>query len=147
MPNWKIKTLVWVLVAIFYSGLLQAQVPLTLQESTTEVSLNGQALYYYKDAKAGLNFNQILTQEFKPVNRNRNNFGASSSVFWFRFRLKNVHQFQKDWRLEIDHPLLDHIHFYYQENKTWKKIEMGDLLPFKQRPIYSRNFVVPLSIT
>ncbi|HAS40203.1 MAG TPA: serine/threonine protein kinase [Microscillaceae bacterium] len=147
MPHWKTKIFAWIVFVFSYSSLLQAQTPLLLHKQSSGIALNGQTLYYYEDVAGNLSFEEVQTRTFGPVMRKRNSFGSSSSVFWFRFKLKNTSKNQRDWRLEVGHPLLDHIQLYIQQGKNWKKLTMGDNLPFDQRPIYSRNFVVPLKLT
>ncbi|OJJ20957.1 hypothetical protein BKI52_10280 [marine bacterium AO1-C] len=147
MPHWKMKVFAWVVFVFSYTGLLHAQTPLLLNTQSSGIELNGQTLSYYEDATGKLSFSQIQTQQFNPVTRKRNSFGSSSSVFWFRFQLKNVDNTHKKWWLEIGHPLLDHIQLYTRQNKAWKKRTMGDMLPFNERPVYSRNFVVPIEFT
>jgi len=147
MPYWKTKIFAWVVFVFSYAGLLQAQTPLLLRKQSSGLELNDKNLYYYEDTAGKLSFEEARTQQFDPVTHNQNNFGSSASVFWFRLHLKNTSPTQKRWWLEIGHPLLDHIQFYSRQDKGWKKSTMGDLLPFNQRPIYSRNFVIPLILT
>ncbi len=147
MPHCKTKIFAWVVFVLLHSGWLQAQTPLLLHQQSLGVKLNNQALYYYEDATGKRSFEEVQAQSFVPVTRKNNRFGYSASVFWFRFKLKNAHQTQRKWWLEIGYPILDKIQLYTQKGQNWAQLPLGDELPFHQRPIYSRNFVVPLQLT
>ena len=115
---------------------------------TTEVSfINKHRLYFFEDKIGNINFKQAQKQSFAPVTSPNNSFGFSQSSFWFRFKLQNPNTSQTDWMLEVPYPLLDYLDFYYQKEGVWKKIALGDLVPFEQRPFYSHNFVIPLKVS
>ncbi|OJJ13985.1 hypothetical protein BKI52_44775 [marine bacterium AO1-C] len=122
----------------------QAQTTQTLKPSTKSVYLTNQSLYYLEDKESNLSFEQVRTKTFKPLNKKSNSFGLSTSTYWVKFTLKDISSGQNKWLFELGHPLLDYIDFYIPTNNNWKKMKLGDMLPFHQRPIKSRLFVVPL---
>ena len=139
-----LNTFLWFLMAL--PILAPAQVTQVLKSKVVSYFLTQDKLYYLEDVNGKLNFDQVQKQSFSPVTKNANNFGASSSVFWFRFKLQNPAPASKhiNWLLELAHPLLDQVDFYIPQKQGWKKMILGDHLPFGQRPIHSRHFVIPL---
>ena len=75
-------------------------------------------------------------------NRGTLNFGYSKSAYWLRFAVEAMPEAPRDWFLEISYPTLDHVDVYY-EGKRWA---LSDQLPYAERPIDHRNYVVPLGI-
>ncbi|OJJ13984.1 hypothetical protein BKI52_44770 [marine bacterium AO1-C] len=128
------------------SFISQAQIPQRLTQQVATTFIGNAHLHYFEDTKGDVTFAQVQQMKFAPVQRANNSFGFSKHSFWFRFKLQNTQQGQTDWMLEINNPLLDYLDFYYKQGNVWKKISMGDLLPFDQRPFYSHNFVIPLKI-
>ncbi len=126
-----------------------AQTPQVLEQEVSSYFLTKDKLYYFEDPQGQFSFEQVRQKSFKPVTQNANSFGVSSSVFWLRFELKNTipSSEQSPWLMELAHPLLDNIEFYIPQKQGWKKMVLGDHLPFSQRPIHSRHFVVPLKFT
>ncbi|OJJ13986.1 hypothetical protein BKI52_44780 [marine bacterium AO1-C] len=129
--------------------LTTAQVTQTLVPEASSYFLTKDKLYYLEDADGKLSFEQVQQKTFSPVTKNANNFGVSASAFWFRFKLQNPSAGSKgiDWLMELAHPLLDQVALYIPQKKGWKKMMLGDHLPFGQRPIHSRHFVIPLDFT
>jgi diguanylate cyclase (GGDEF)-like protein len=76
-------------------------------------------------------------------------FGYSSSVYWFRFNVTNSSVGDVSHLLEIAYPVLDDIKIwvYDEHRQLLEQIHLGDKIPFAQREIQHRNFVVPLAIS
>lgn len=71
--------------------------------------------------------------------------GFTNSAYWVRFSVINTTEQSRNWKLEINYPLLDHIEFYApDESGNYQKTVAGDKLPFHERPIEYRNFLFPL---
>jgi serine phosphatase RsbU (regulator of sigma subunit) len=84
---------------------------------------------------------------FKNIEKRSINFGYSLSNFWLKFDIKNLNP-EEAWFLEISYPLLDNIEFYYMKNdSTWGSMLLGDMIPFTEREITYRNFIIPLHQT
>jgi len=75
-------------------------------------------------------------------------FGYTGSVYWFRFQVSNQSKINVSHLLEIAYPVLDDIQiFIYDEtNQLINEHHLGDKIPFDQRDIEHRNFVVPLEL-
>ncbi len=90
------------------------------------------------------------TQNYKLIPKiSQINFGQSSSAFWFCFKIQDsLFNAQKRWILKIEHPSLDNIEFYYQNNVgIYKTIRTGDKGKFLERDIKStRLFAFHLPI-
>ena len=139
-----LNTFLWFLISL--PIITPAQVTQVLRPNISSYFLTKDKLYYFEDVKGKFNFTQIQKQSFSPVTRNANNFGVSASVFWLRFKLQAPTNNAKkiNWLMELAHPLLDQVDFYIPQKRGWKKMVLGDHLPFGRRPIHSRHFVIPL---
>jgi serine phosphatase RsbU (regulator of sigma subunit) len=87
---------------------------------------------------------QSYAHRFQKQSKKSINFGYSLSNFWLKFQVKNL-QPSEAWFLEISYPLLDYIEFYTQQpDSSWTSVLMGDMIPFAEREITYRNFIIPL---
>lgn len=74
------------------------------------------------------------------------NRGYTPSAWWLRFAVRNT-QTDRHWMLEIAYAPLDSVEVHIQrENGISEHLKMGDKLPFSQRPVQHRYFVVPLML-
>lgn len=101
---------------------------------------------YLHDAKNELTKEQVF-QNLKgqkliasPLNLH---YGYTKGTVWLYFKTK----YHKDWQkcvLELANPQLDKIRIFEQvKGRLELDIEMGDLLPFKDRRLQLRNYVYP----
>lgn len=75
------------------------------------------------------------------------NAGYSKSNWWLKFELVNKGTDQQSYIMEVDYPVLDYIDVYFEENQQITTYhEMGDKLPFEQRPVQHRLFLVPFTM-
>ncbi|HOO71984.1 MAG TPA: 7TM diverse intracellular signaling domain-containing protein [Spirochaetota bacterium] len=73
------------------------------------------------------------------------NFGFTSSVYWFRFAIKNEDVKNHDIYLEIDYPMLDYVDLYSpNEDGSYRVNKTGDLLNFSTREIDDRKIMFKL---
>lgn len=86
-------------------------------------------------------------QQWRPEPEKGANFGYRSEAYWFRFSLRNDTTVSIEKLLEIAYPVLDwiDIHTFTADGQSshWR---LGDKLPFAQRPVWHRNFIVPLRL-
>ncbi|MBF0443847.1 MAG: sensor histidine kinase [Oligoflexales bacterium] len=74
-------------------------------------------------------------------------FGFSSSTFWFRLKIGNDYEKEKEFLVEIGYPLLNEIEFYSKDSQDRFKIhKAGSLLPFSMREYDYINFIFPVNI-
>lgn len=105
---------------------------------------------YWAESEPGITIAQVRALEDGAWTRNRSDsvsLGYGDQVYWFRMRVDNVTGLPVPALLEIAYPVLDHIGLYLvwggQVSETW---QLGDKLPFHQRPLDHRNFVVPVDL-
>ena len=101
-----------------------------------------------EDPAGGLTIDEVLAtdvaERFQPNPRGRAlSFGSTGSAYWFRFRLSNASDRQADLLLKVGWPLLDRIEFHAPGREA---VVVGDTLPFPERPLLLRHFVLPLSV-
>ncbi len=107
-----------------------------------------QQIFFLEDKEKNLIVEEISQPSynirFEQQKKKSINFGYSQSNFWLKFQVKNL-QPDESWFLEISYPLLDYIEFYAQKpDSSWKNTLMGDMIPFAEREITYRNFIIPL---
>ncbi|NRB37105.1 MAG: response regulator [Pseudomonadales bacterium] len=75
------------------------------------------------------------------------NFGPSTNAYWFKLHIENISSENAQRYLEINRPYLDIIDIYiFQKDKLFKRYKLGDHRPLSNRPIRSKEFVIPLKI-
>ena len=108
----------------------------------------GRGLQYLEDPAGHLDFATVSQQPeaWQSETEEVFNQGYSHSVWWLRFHITNVHR-NPDWLLEIAYPILDYVDVWVMDdNGRVSHYATGDKIPFHQRPIDHRNFVIPLSL-
>lgn len=140
-----LKLIGFIIVLILGVGNSHAQ-PI-LNDATDHLIL-GKALEYIEDPESNLALSDILKGKFnwQPGEDHVFNKGFSDSTWWIRFNISNQSNIN-EWLLVVGYPILDSVNVYeitqFGEVKHW---QMGDLLPFEQRPIENRNFIAPLNL-
>lgn len=104
------------------------------------------ALHFIEDPQQRLTLSDLKKLQSDDWQHNKNpvfNAGFSTSNFWFRLELTAREATSDHWLLEIANPLLDHIDIYFvKDEKILLPISLGDSLPFIERPIRHRNFLL-----
>ncbi len=71
--------------------------------------------------------------------------GFTKDAYWYRVTVAAPPV--NDAFLEVAFPLLDHIDAYYlREDGSWNAVRTGDQVPFAERPVRHRKFMLPLRI-
>jgi two-component system, sensor histidine kinase LadS len=104
---------------------------------------------YLRDPDRTLNFEQLTAttafdDHWQTGKEEALNFGYTADRFWFRYDIRNAESSSVERILEISYPVIDNIDIHIQGNNAIELIILGDKLPFAQRPIMHRNFIVPL---
>ncbi|AOX98984.1 diguanylate cyclase [Jeongeupia sp. USM3] len=102
------------------------------------------AVGYLEDAGRALTIDDVRKADgFRPLPPSHSdpNFGYSHSTYWLKLTVQRG-MAPADWLLEIGYSSLDHITVY----APGATAQFGDKLPFAQRPLPYRHFVVPLSL-
>lgn len=78
------------------------------------------------------------------------NLSYTTSAYWLKIALYNTSEHAIEKILEIDHPLLEHVDFYWQtttqNDSVSKTIHTGYALPFANRAYKTRIFAFPLTL-
>lgn len=135
--------------------LLLAWIPFTFSLEPIEVgdlkisySLNDHVEYII-DPSGERTAEQLLRENhWLSHNKETLSFGYTSDTYWFRFQVNNETADNKSHLFELSYPVLDDIQiFVYDKNKKLiRKIHLGDKMPFYEREVQHRNFLVPLEI-
>lgn len=111
-----------------------------------EVNL-GPYVEVLEDPDANFTIEQVsggLASRFTPSDRDNPSFGFTRSVFWLRVTIDLSAVNGHEWYLIQRHPIVDHLTFYVPEAGGFRSVSMGDALPFHERFLALREFVLPL---
>ncbi len=99
--------------------------------------------YCDPDGKLGLH---DVDDKLQPLEDDAIVFGYEDGACWFHFRLSNASGADQDLILQLDYPILDRVEFFAPGDKQQAYLQMGDSLPFWQRPLQTRDYAVPLEL-
>ena len=74
------------------------------------------------------------------------NLSYTKSAYWLRFNIENSSDNQIEKILEINHPLLKYVDFYFQSEDDSYQIYTGFGRPYENRAFKSRIFAFPLRL-
>ncbi len=121
-----------------------------LHDETGEYPI-GLHLEYLEDREKALSIKDVcsgaVSKKFIPSKKSVPGFGFTDSAIWVRFTLKDETAENKTgkWFLELAHPVLDHVTFYYQDRDgNWKSKTAGRMHPFQQRDVFHQSIVFAL---
>lgn len=123
---------------------------ITLLEGINQFVPAGKNLQFFEDRGGNIPVEQMVSDpdryEYQWLSPDRKNFGFTSSVYWFRFRVQNLDERNPMWYLEIAYPPLDHIEIYRRgESRPFSVI--GDMLPGRgEDSLRFGEFVVRLDL-
>ena len=83
---------------------------------------------------------------FKPLVKPHISLGFRPDACWFRWEMRNDSEQLQRLLFTVDYPVLDYVDLYETSSNAQQHWALGDAYPFEQRPINSRNFVIPLSL-
>ncbi len=105
---------------------------------------------YLKTRNLELNIHDVLElseNSFSLLDKNNLNFGFTSFVYWFRIKLVNESDENKNLILAYKYPLLNEIHFFTINDDTLKDhLKTGECKPFEERVYNNRNFLYPVDL-
>ncbi|MCL6416582.1 diguanylate cyclase [Aestuariirhabdus sp. Z084] len=105
---------------------------------------------FIEDPNLGLDLLSVVQQpasRWRKNHDNQVNFGYTDSAYWLRYRLINPDDYKAFRLIEFSYSVLDYLDVYLQRTDgTTVHHAMGDKLPFHQRPLISRNFLVPIEL-
>ncbi|AUM11840.1 sensor domain-containing diguanylate cyclase [Ketobacter alkanivorans] len=132
------------LLAFSCSALQAGQLELSAENHS---QLLAEYIYFLEDPEAGLHIHDIESLPDSAWQHNSAqafNHGYNSSTWWLKLVIHNQEKAPLKRLLEISYPVLDYISAYIYTDKGVQELHLGDKLPFSERPIDHRNFVIPL---
>lgn len=128
----------------------QSQKTITVSDNIDQYIFTFQDLRYLEDAAGTLSFNDALAKhrhgEFLPNQVYAPHNQQTGSTYWVCVRVKGNPASAKKWLLEIFDQTIDELEIYVpQADSAYKKISMGDVLPFSSRKFMHKNFEIELS--
>ncbi|MBL7992387.1 MAG: hypothetical protein JNN25_13205 [Candidatus Kapabacteria bacterium] len=127
-----------------------ASSPIRLTPNVSGIVL-GTSCFYLADSTKALTLNDVLSpttlSRFKRSAVSIPSFGLVKPTYWFVIRVQNTAPTVDDWLLEIAYPPLDSVEVFTHDSAgTWSSVVMGDMMPFSQRPVKTRTYVIPLAL-
>jgi len=101
------------------------------------------------DASGALTIAQVRgsDQPWQAIDRQSPNFGFTSDAYWFRFRIHNRDAQALPRFIELPIPFLNDVQLYHFVNGALQvRYALGDELPFAQRVVQHRNFIMPVQL-
>lgn len=105
---------------------------------------------YVAEPREGMTIEEVRRipdDQWTPNESENISLGYGDTPYWFRLEMRHTGSAPAPVFLEISYPVLDYLDAYILEDGELKNFyAMGDKLPFYQRPVYHRNFVVPTEL-
>ena len=101
------------------------------------------------DSSATLTLEQARHSDltWKTITRRSPNFGFTEDAYWFRFQIINPDAKPLPRFIELPIPFIDDVRLYhFAGNTLLSSHSLGDELPFAQRSVRHRNFVMPVTL-
>jgi signal transduction histidine kinase/CheY-like chemotaxis protein len=102
---------------------------------------------YRCDTDSRLPLSAIKQLGLLPLPHHAISLGQLSGACWFHFSLSNESTDAQTLLLRIDNPVLDDIQLFTADDAAAPPIQLGDGLPFNNRPIATRAFTIPLVLS
>lgn len=134
---------------LFYTSISYSLEPVEVGDLSAGYALDDHVEYVVDDL-GQLDQDQLLTnQDWLTHNKETLSFGYTSDVYWLRFQVTNQSSDDVSRLLEIAYPVLDDIKIYvYDEsNHLIDTHLLGDKIPFSERLINHRNFLIPIEVS
>ena len=137
-----------VFVVFLKASLAQAK-PVELAPDTGTLNL-GPLMGYVEDKKGDMGFSQLMLEKndklWQQNSRDVLAFGYTDSAYWVKGEFVNAGATELSLLVEVAYPVLDHITVFIVRDGEREEFELGDKLPFSNRPIEHRNFLFRLKL-
>jgi len=143
------NTWVIALVCVVISFAGQAQV--TIDDRVDETNFFLRDLSYFIDSTNTKSFTEISSKDFVSNFRHQryyqNKDFQSNVSYWIRFPVRHRTDSEKAWLLEFYDQTIDELDVFVPlPNGGYRKISMGDQIPFSERDFMHKNFEVLLAM-
>ena len=146
------KLLVYSLLGLLSLPLFASDPVIITDEVLDSYSL-GANLHYMEDDSGDMELQDVLNKNISHAEHRLDShlgipsFGFTKSVYWFSFELKNSATQRRQLLLEFAYPDLNRLDLYW----LWPDGHIahnvyGDLLPFAERPLRHRNYILPFEL-
>jgi PAS domain-containing protein len=119
-------------------------------DSTLKKIPTGHYIEYLEDTQGTFSLDEIRMKKneglWKSSHKETLGFGFTATVYWIRITVANTSNTAIDFYLEQAYPLIHHFSLYMPENGSFRKIDIGSMMPFGGRIIDHRNLVFPLTL-
>lgn len=108
-------------------------------------------LTYFIDSANALSFEDVsaaaFANQFQQHSSYQNRDFRSNSSYWIRLPIRHKANTEKMWLLEFYDQTIDYLDAYVpQADGRYKKVSMGDKLPFEDRLMLHKNFEIALDV-
>ncbi|MDF1781770.1 MAG: 7TM diverse intracellular signaling domain-containing protein [Alcanivoracaceae bacterium] len=124
-----------------------AQAEVLVSPSLKKIDIDSQAEYFVdRTGDATLDDVRHADAPWQPSENNGMNFGFMTSPVWLRFSLENTTAETYERYLVVNGPVVDHLEFsFFSDQGRSFSQHIGNALPYGDRLIDSRVFVVPIT--
>lgn len=136
----------WLVLLLAWSNMATAVETLSLTQVPARLAIEPW-MTYRCDGSTPLQFVDVEKSTFEALPNPHISLGFRKDACWFRWEMRNDNADTLQILFTLDYPVLDHIDLYQRTSKKLQHWTLGDSIPFGQRTIDSRNFVVPLTLT
>ena len=138
----------WLLIIFFLSFTYifnAAAADIVIKNNDTRKSI-GKDIFVYVDKSRKLDIQDILkSTDFIRSNKAVPNFGVEDYTIWIRFSVLNQSD-EPDLTLQIDHPVLDNIELYSEQDNKITVKKLGEAYPFNHRIYNDPSFIFQLNV-
>lgn len=119
-------------------------VRLTESDFEQKIGLNLQA---FRDPSNQLTIDTVQEMPFSAVDSVNPSFGFSDDAIWLRFSVHADYLQEREWVLEVAHPLLDRVELYSPvAEQGWEVKLAGDKVPESERDLNLRSIAFRLDL-
>ncbi len=145
----RIRIKILILVIIFLNVFVQKVLPetLVLRDTDKDVNLYGYMLVL-EDKTGKITINDLISGKYEtnffPISKPVESFGFTNSVYWVKFRIKNLSS-NPLWVIETFFTNMFYVDFYIvSDGKIVRREKTGILRPLSIRSIYYNRFSFPI---
>lgn len=140
-----------ILLLLNLSSYLHGQSVVEVDDAVDERNFMPYELTYAIDSTNALSFEEVSAPAFAARFREHRSYQNKdfriNSSYWIRLPIHHHPHSEKVWLLEFYDQTIDSLDAYIpQEDGSYKKVSMGDELPFVHRSLMHKNFEVPLTM-
>ncbi len=126
----------------------EVEARIVLEQGLESISL-GTDFDFVEDASGSMHFEDVrfsnTQREFSPGYDV--GFGGTRSAYWIRIDLISHIPHVSHWVLDLKEATASYVDAYYRDlDGTLRKIETGNMRPFRNRPIVTGSFALPFSV-